>query len=183
MEPFIGCLPHASPHRICQHVLVLVCGAILSPLQRTVAAALRVVGLDQTPHFTNYYRVLNRNQWNSHQISRRWLHLLVDTFNPTGPVIIGIDDTIERRWGACEHLGSWHLPRPGPLLPRPLGESERSALAGDNAAGRDNVAGVPATRSEGGTVHIFSARSGREAPDPDCIFAGRLPFRRRTTTN
>jgi len=96
MEPFIGFFTAPT----WQHVLVLVCGAILSPGRRTVAAALRTLGLDQTPHFTNYHRVLNRNQWNSHQISRRLLHLLVATFNPTGPVVIGIDDTIERRWGA-----------------------------------------------------------------------------------
>jgi hypothetical protein len=32
-----------------QHVLVLVAGAILSPGRRTVAAALRVMGLDQDP--------------------------------------------------------------------------------------------------------------------------------------
>jgi hypothetical protein len=40
-----------------QHVLVLIVGAILTPGRRTVAAALRVVGLDQDPHFTNYHRV------------------------------------------------------------------------------------------------------------------------------
>jgi len=27
-------------------------------------------------------------------------HLLVNTFVPNGPVIIGLDDTLERRWGA-----------------------------------------------------------------------------------
>jgi len=43
-----------------QRVLVLLIGAVLSPGRRTVAAALRVTGLDQDPHFTNYHRVLNR---------------------------------------------------------------------------------------------------------------------------
>ena len=37
-----------------QRVLVLLIGAVLSPGRRTVAAALRVTGLDQDPHFTNY---------------------------------------------------------------------------------------------------------------------------------
>jgi len=83
-----------------QHVLVLVLGAILTPGRRTVAAALRVVGLDQHPHFTNYHRVLNRNRWSSHWISRCLLQLLVNTFVPSGPVIVGLDDTIERRWGS-----------------------------------------------------------------------------------
>ena len=82
-----------------QHVLVLVLGAILTPGRRTVAAALRVLGLDQDPHFTNYHRVLNRNAWSARWIARCLLHLLVKTFVPSGPVIVGLDDTIERRWG------------------------------------------------------------------------------------
>jgi len=28
------------------------------------------------------------------------LTMILDRFLPTGPVVIGIDDTIERRWGA-----------------------------------------------------------------------------------
>ncbi len=83
-----------------QHVLVLIVGAILAPGRRTVAAALRVIGLDQDPHFTNYHRVLNRNQWSSRWLARCLLRLLIATFVPTGPVIVGLDDTIERRWGA-----------------------------------------------------------------------------------
>jgi len=83
-----------------QHVLVLIVGAILSPGRRTVAAALRVTGLDQDPCFTNYHRVLNRNRWSSRRVSRCLLRLLVSSFVPDGPVIIGLDDTLERRWGA-----------------------------------------------------------------------------------
>jgi hypothetical protein len=83
-----------------QHVLVLIAGAILSPGRRTVAAALRVTGLDQDPCFTNYHRVLNRNRWSSRRVSRCLLRLLVSSFVPDGPVIIGLDDTLERRWGA-----------------------------------------------------------------------------------
>ena len=82
-----------------QHVLVLITGAILSPGRRTVAAALRVMGLDQDPTFTNYHRVLNRNRWSSRRIARGLFRGLVNTFMPTGPVVIGLDDTIERRWG------------------------------------------------------------------------------------
>ena len=83
-----------------QHVLVLIAGAILSPGRRTVAAALRVTGLDQDPCFTNYHRVLNRNRWSSRRVARSLLSLLVSSFVPDGPVIIGLDDTLERRWGA-----------------------------------------------------------------------------------
>jgi hypothetical protein len=35
-----------------QHVLVLISGPILSPGRRTVAAVLRVMGIDQAPHST-----------------------------------------------------------------------------------------------------------------------------------
>lgn len=83
-----------------QHALVLIAGAILSPGRRTVAAALRVMGLDQDPTFTNYHRVLNRNRWSSRRIARCLFRQLVDAFVPDGPVIIGLDDTLERRWGA-----------------------------------------------------------------------------------
>lgn len=83
-----------------QHMLVLILGAILAPGRRTVAAALCVVGLKTDPHFTNYHRVLNRNQWSGRWIARCLLRLLIDAFVPTGPVVIGLDDTIERRWGA-----------------------------------------------------------------------------------
>jgi hypothetical protein len=84
-----------------QHVLVLVMGAILVPGRRTVASALRVMGLEQVACFSNYHRVLNRNKWSSRWLSRRLFSLLVDTFVPgEEPIVIGLDDTIERRWGA-----------------------------------------------------------------------------------
>src|SRR5512144_999712 len=73
-----------------QHVLVLIVGAILTPGRRTVAAALRITGLEHDPHFTNYHRVLNRNRWSSRWIARCLLQLLIDTLVPTGPVVIGL---------------------------------------------------------------------------------------------
>jgi len=65
-----------------------------------VAAALRVTGLDQAPHFTNYHRVLNRSRWSSRRVAQCLFRLLVSAFVPNGPVIIGLDGTLERRWGA-----------------------------------------------------------------------------------
>jgi hypothetical protein len=81
-------------------VQVLVVGAILTPGQRTVTAVLRIMGLGHEPHFQTYHRVLNRAVWSSWEISRVLLLLLVKTFAVSGPIIVGIDDTIERRWGA-----------------------------------------------------------------------------------
>ena len=81
-------------------VQVLVVGAILTPGQRTVTAVLRIMGLSNEPHFQTYHRVLNRAVWSSWEVSRVLLLLLVQTFAVRGPIVAGIDDTIERRWGA-----------------------------------------------------------------------------------
>ena len=79
---------------------VLLVGAILTPGQRTVAAALRVMGLSGERRFQNYHRVLNRATWSSRDLSRLLLLLLVRAFVPADqPVVVGLDDTIERRRG------------------------------------------------------------------------------------
>ncbi len=86
--------------RVWRHVQVLLAGAILTPAQRTVTAALRVVGLGHSPHFQRYHRVLNRASWSSLAISRVLLRLLVAAFVPDGPLVVGVDETLERRTGA-----------------------------------------------------------------------------------
>jgi len=78
---------------------VLVAGALLSPGRRTVSAALRVMDLDQTASFAVYHRVLSTARWSARRVAQRLLHLLVAAFVGDGPVVIGLDDTIERRWG------------------------------------------------------------------------------------
>jgi len=79
---------------------VLLVGAILSPHKRTVTAALRAMGLSQDKRFDKYHRVLYRDKWSGLRLSRILLVLLVTTFVAAGlPVLIGIDETIERRWG------------------------------------------------------------------------------------
>lgn len=83
-----------------QHVQVLLMGAILAPGKRTVTAALRIMGLSTEAHFQTYHRVLNRAVWSSLAVSRVLLTLLVKTFATVGPIIVGLDDTIERRRGA-----------------------------------------------------------------------------------
>jgi hypothetical protein len=85
--------------RIWERVQVLLAGAILSPAERTVTAALRAVGLSQEKHFQNYHRVLNRAVWSSLEASRVLLTILVNTFALFGPIVFGLDDTIERRRG------------------------------------------------------------------------------------
>jgi hypothetical protein len=82
-----------------EHVLVLVTGMVLAPGKRTVSAALRVMGLGETRDFALYHYVLSRARCSSRGITRMLLTMILDRFLPTGPVVIGIDDTIERRWG------------------------------------------------------------------------------------
>jgi len=78
---------------------ILLLGAILAPGKRTVSSVLRIVGLGVEQHFQNYHRVLNRARWSSRAASRILLGLLVPAFAPSGPLLVGLDDTIERRWG------------------------------------------------------------------------------------
>ena len=78
----------------------LLAGALLVPGARTVASVLRVLGLSGERHFVNYHRVLSRAVWSPRAAARVLLHLLVAAFVPRGPVVFGIDDTIERRRGA-----------------------------------------------------------------------------------
>ena len=86
--------------RIWEHARILLIGTILSPVDRTVAAALRVMGLSGEKHFQNYHRVLNRAIWSSLEASHMLLGLLISAFAGSGPIIMGLDDTIERRRGA-----------------------------------------------------------------------------------
>jgi hypothetical protein len=85
--------------RVGRHAQVLLWGAILAPGKRTVTSCLRIVGLAGEHRFVNYHRVLSRARWNGQQASRLLLGLLVQRFVPRGPVVLGIDDTIERRRG------------------------------------------------------------------------------------
>jgi hypothetical protein len=96
LRPFAPCFTAA----IWRHVLVLVAGTLLAPGRRTVAAALRVMALDRAASFAVHHRVLSTARWSARAVARRLLLVLVATFVRDGPVVVGIDDTIERRWGA-----------------------------------------------------------------------------------
>lgn len=89
---------HFSP-LIWQHVRVLVVGAILARGQRTVCSVLRVMGLSDEVHFATYHRVLNRAVWDARAVGRTLLMVLIQTFVPDGEIVLGGDETIERRRG------------------------------------------------------------------------------------
>ena len=79
---------------------VLVVGAILTPGQRTVTAALRVVGRSDHRDYARYHEVLNRAVWSPRQAARILLMLLLQHLDHgDDPLVFGIDETLERRRG------------------------------------------------------------------------------------
>ena len=83
-----------------QKAQVLLVGAILSPGRRTVASALRVMGLSGDRNYARYHHVLNRAAWSPLQVSRVLLRLLIQHLDQgDGPLVFGIDETLERRRG------------------------------------------------------------------------------------
>jgi hypothetical protein len=91
--------PLFSP-RVWRHAQVLLLGAMLAPGACTVTAALRVMGLSGERHFTNDHRVLNRASWSLRQAGRMlWGWLMTALMPPGATIVLGADDTVERRSG------------------------------------------------------------------------------------
>src|ERR671912_3006155 len=95
LRPFAPVVGEAAWRR----ALILVAGALLAPGRRTVASALRAAGLGNAPGFAGYHRVLSHAHWSGLALAERLLALLVGAFVPDGPVVLALDDTLERRWG------------------------------------------------------------------------------------
>ena len=83
-----------------ENAQTLLVGDILAIGKRTVAACLRVTGKSEEMLFQNYHRVLNRARWSAIEAARVLLRMLVNAFAISGELVIGLDDTIERRRGA-----------------------------------------------------------------------------------
>jgi DDE superfamily endonuclease len=99
LAAIVSCFCGLFSARIWQHVQILLLGAILCPGKRTVSAVLRVMGLSKERSYGKYHRVLSRAVWSSRKVARRLLVHLIGTFVPSGVVVMGIDDTVERRKG------------------------------------------------------------------------------------
>lgn len=80
--------------------MTLLTGTLLAHGRRTVCSALRFSGEQHNGHWSLYHQVLNRARWSPLAASRCLLLLIVDLLVPTGaPILIVIDETLERRWG------------------------------------------------------------------------------------
>ena len=91
---------HLFDRRTWRKAELLVVGAILSPGKRTVSSALSILGIGQHGDFAIFHQVLNRARWQPLQLSRVLLLLAVGRLRAsTEPLVFGIDETVERRWG------------------------------------------------------------------------------------
>src|SRR5215207_2860074 len=164
--------------RVWQHAQVLLAGAILAPGRRTVSSALRAVGLDQQEPFHRYHRVLSRATWSPTKASRILLGALVQTLAPEGPLVVGIDETLERRRGEKDHCkGS--LPRPGALNPRALRKDERPQmdLRGAFGGGYVGFSGLgPAVSVGVGLLRMLRQRAGQAAQETDRVGVAATSF-------
>lgn len=87
--------------KVFEHVKVLFLGSLLTVGRRTVCGVLRCVGLSQERRFHKYHRVLSRAKWSCLGGGNLLLGLLMDAFTAESePLVFGIDETIERRWGS-----------------------------------------------------------------------------------
>lgn len=81
------------------HIQVLLTGAILCQGARRVSSILSVMGLQHEKRFEKYHRVFNRAKWNSMTGAKILLGLLIQLLPDSFPILIVVDDTIERRKG------------------------------------------------------------------------------------
>ena len=95
-------LPFATlfQNRTWRNAQVLLVGTVLTPGQRTVAAALRVMGRSSDRNYARYHHMLNRAAWSPLQVSQVLLKLLLQHLDRgDAPLVFGINETLERRRG------------------------------------------------------------------------------------
>ena len=64
-----------------------------------LARGQRVMGLSHARNYAQYHHVLSRAVWSGLEVSAILLRLLLKTFDRGGPLVFGVDETIERRGG------------------------------------------------------------------------------------
>ena len=82
-----------------KNINTLIIGAILCRGARRITSILRVMGLGHVKNFSKYHRVLSRARWDSLAASKILFGLLITLLPPYWPIIIAVDETLERRRG------------------------------------------------------------------------------------
>src|SRR5688500_9448285 len=93
-----ACAPPFS-RRVWGHAQALPAGAVRALARRTVAAALRGMGLTRVAQVHLRRRALGRARRSGLAARRARRRLPVAAFAPTGPLAFGVDETPERRRG------------------------------------------------------------------------------------
>lgn len=96
----IGAFAPLFSTSVFENATTLIFGSILCIGKRTVTSALKIMGRKDDKHFTNYHRVLNRAKWYPLNGAKILLGLLIGLLPPDWPLIIAVDETIERRKGS-----------------------------------------------------------------------------------
>jgi hypothetical protein len=82
-----------------KNIQTLFIGAILCRGARRITSILRVMDLQNERNFTKYHRVLSRAQWSGLALSKILLGMLIKILPESWPILIAVDETLERRRG------------------------------------------------------------------------------------
>jgi DDE superfamily endonuclease len=82
-----------------QKAQTLILGTLLCMGKRTVCSALRAIGLSGEVGFSKYHHLLNRTKWSSLRASRILFFMLLALIPEGSPIVLFIDETLERRRG------------------------------------------------------------------------------------
>lgn len=82
-----------------KNIQILLIGAILCRGPRRISNILRVMGLASEGNFSKYHHVLSRANWNGLMLAKIMLGLLIRLLPESWPVLIAVDETLERRRG------------------------------------------------------------------------------------
>ena len=82
-----------------KNIQILLIGAILCRGPRRISSILRVMGLASECNFSKYHHVLSRAKWDGLMLAQIMLGLLIQLLPASWPVLIAVDETLERRRG------------------------------------------------------------------------------------
>lgn len=82
-----------------KNLQTLFMGAVLCRGPRRITNILRVMGLMHEKNFSKYHRILSRTKWDGLALSKILLGLLIQILPSSWPILIAVDETLERRKG------------------------------------------------------------------------------------